>query len=473
MTGENGSRPLSLSRATGARHHLQSNDPLAAALLVAAAAAFYVTPYPPLYVGALLAVLLLAWARLDVALGLVPLFAPFFMEPKHLGSKQFAPAEIFLIACLAVFLAHLLSPTRRASLAWSACRSSPFVWPALVLLAAGTASTLLAADRHDALRAYRETILEPLLWWFVLLTVLRERRQWNLVFAALLGAGLATGAIASGQVLFQRGLSTTPGSTLERVQALYGSPDNLGLLYDRVIPIWAAVLLLVPLSRWRRTLMLAGLVFLLAVLVLTYSRGAWAAVAVALVVLVACVRLWGRWFAAGLVVLSLLAAIVAGPRIVVSLRSGHSHTVQQRQYVWSSALRMVRDHPVIGVGPDNFLHYYAPPHQLYAPCRGLGYMDPRASAEPCLSHPHDEFLDFWLSTGVIGLVAFLWIEAAFWRSIYALLHTVRLPLVTGIAAAMLATLLHGLVDNSYFLPDLAIFFWLLCGYISFERLKLT
>jgi hypothetical protein len=31
---------------------------------------------------------------------------------------------------------------------------------------------------------------------------------------------------------------------------------------------------------------------------------------------------------------------------------------------------------------------------------------------------------------------------------------------------MLATVLHGLVDNSYFLPDLSIFFWVLCALVE-------
>jgi O-antigen ligase len=130
---------------------------------------------------------------------------------------------------------------------------------------------------------------------------------------------------------------------------------------------------------------------------------------------------------------------------------------------------MIRDHPVLGIGPDNFQHYYAPTRkqdrwQNQCP-PGLGYVGTNAEGEPCQSHPHNEFLDFWLSTGVIGLAAFIWLEVVFWRIVASRLAG-RNPLILGAAAAMAASLVHGLVDNSYFLPDLAVLFWILCALVA-------
>jgi O-antigen ligase len=130
---------------------------------------------------------------------------------------------------------------------------------------------------------------------------------------------------------------------------------------------------------------------------------------------------------------------------------------------------MVRDYPILGIGPDNFQHYYAPTRtqdrwQTECP-PGVGYVGTNAGGEPCLSHPHDEILDFWLSTGVAGLMAFLWLELVFWKQAVPGLK-LRDPLVLGASAAMIAALVHGLVDNSYFLPDLAVLFWILCALVS-------
>jgi O-antigen ligase len=183
---------------------------------------------------------------------------------------------------------------------------------------------------------------------------------------------------------------------------------------------------------------------------------------------------WGRYLVAGLLLLVAVGLALRGPAVVHALGSGHTGTVQVRLNVWRSAVAMVRDHPVVGVGPDNFIHYFAPTRaqdrwQKQCP-PGLGYMQPGAGAEPCLSHPHNVLLDFWLSTGILGLLAFLWLQVAFWKcSVRLLAFAARVkatPLLVGVMGAMAASLLHGLVDNSYFLEDLSLVFWLLCGYVS-------
>jgi hypothetical protein len=43
------------------------------------------------------------------------------------------------------------------------------------------------------------------------------------------------------------------------------------------------------------------------------------------------------------------------------------------------------------------------------------------------------------------------------------------PLALGALAAMVAALAHGLVDNFYFVPDLAVAFWLLLALIEREN----
>jgi hypothetical protein len=169
-----------------------------------------------------------------------------------------------------------------------------------------------------------------------------------------------------------------------------------------------------------------------------------------------------------------------------------------RVYLWQSAWQMARDHPILGVGLDQFLYQYP------------RYMHPEAWREPGLSHPHNLVLDFWLRLGLLGLGFLAW---ATWRLIgrtrMALAGAVltgtagvhpageaaaggprpipasssttrpfpaaaiaaavraegpgwsvpRYVLALGGAGALVASLLHGLVDNSYFVMDLAYAFW--------------
>jgi O-antigen ligase len=443
-----------------------------AGVLAAAAAAglvFYAAPWGLVYVPALAVLVALSWYRLDLALWLVIGFAPAFMAPKHLGSKEFPPSEILLAVDVVVAATGILVSERRR-LGIGALRRSPFLLPVGLFLVAATLSTVLAADHAEAFRAWRVVVAEPIVYFALLLMVEESDRAWTTGFAVLIAAGVAVGIIAIGQFVTRRDLSVTPGSSLRRVKALYGSPDNLGLLFDRVVPVWFAGLVYYPTRvRLRWLWVIIGAILLLGLL-FTFSRGAWLAVVVACLALGA-LRTRGRWVVAAAVVLAAAVLIYRGPQTIDALRTGHSNTVQRRVYLWQSSLRMIRDHPVVGIGPDNFLHYYAPRHQLYLQCnRGLGYMDPRASVEPCISHPHDEVLDLWLSSGILGLAAFVWLQFVFWKNAwlsYAGRKGIVRVLLAGTMAAMLAGLVHGLVDNSYFLEDLSLLFWMFCAFVSY------
>ena len=136
-----------------------------------------------------------------------------------------------------------------------------------------------------------------------------------------------------------------------------------------------------------------------------------------------------------------------------------------------STLDMIRDHPLLGVGLDNFLYAY----------RGR-YIRPAAWQEPNLSHPHNIILDFWSRLGLLGLAAGLWLQAAFWRLALPLRrlsgpgepdasspaerdassHDER-ALALGLMGGMVDLLAHGLVDNSVFLVDLSFAFFLTLG----------
>jgi O-antigen ligase len=414
----------------------------------------------------------MTWQRPDLALVLPVVFAPLFMQPKHFGQEEFAPSEIFIGLNAIVAFLWTADPMRRSQMAWRKLLASPFLPAAALLVVAGAASTLLAADHHTALRGFREWVLEPTIFFGLLLLFAVDLRVWRVLFAALIAAGLLVAAIALIQRITHHDLTVDPGSTFQKARSVYGSPDNVGLLLDRVIPVWLGVLLLTPLRRLQRWGWYLVGAILVAALILSYSRGAWAALAIAAAAMLIVCRPWGRWLALAASVVVLGAVVVKQHAVRNAFAAGHTGTVQTRVYIWKSGLKMLRAHPVFGIGPDNFIRYYAPTRQQdpYSTCApGLGYLDRQhAGSEPCLSHPHNEVLDFYLSTGIAGLAAFVWLQVLFWRAIAGAWrrHALAGSLVVGAGGAMLAALIHGLVDNSYFLQDLAVMFWLLCGFAA-------
>jgi putative inorganic carbon (HCO3(-)) transporter len=119
---------------------------------------------------------------------------------------------------------------------------------------------------------------------------------------------------------------------------------------------------------------------------------------------------------------------------------------------------MFLDHPLFGVGPDNFLYHY----------RGR-YIHPAAWEEPNLSQAHNVPLDYMTRMGMPGLVVGVWLQIAFWRLALPLSRLTdpdRRALALGMMCAMVSFLAHGLVDASYFLIDLAYAFFLLAGVVQ-------
>jgi O-antigen ligase len=114
---------------------------------------------------------------------------------------------------------------------------------------------------------------------------------------------------------------------------------------------------------------------------------------------------------------------------------------------------MVADHPLLGIGLDNFLYEYR-----------NEYMLPEAWEEPNISHPHNFVLHFWLQLGLPGLIAavalLVWTARAAHRRFWQPAGPIDRALAAGVLGGLIDFVVHGSVDNSYFLVDAAVIWWL-------------
>jgi O-antigen ligase len=195
-------------------------------------------------------------------------------------------------------------------------------------------------------------------------------------------------------------------------------------------------------------------------LVLTFSVGAWLGSVLAVATVVALWRLKAVLvLAAGAVAIALASL----PLLAMERFSSHFSLSRGTSFIrlqlWESSLRMILDHPLLGVGMDNFLYQYR-----------SSYLLPGAVAEPNLSHPHTLILNFWLQMGILGLAAFLWLATTLARVWLGLWRRAAEPwdlaILAGMAGVAVDFVAHGMVDNSYFLVDMAFHFWLLAGMLA-------
>lgn len=249
------------------------------------------------------------------------------------------------------------------------------------------------------------------------------------------------------------------------MRALYGSPNNLALYLERVLPLLVVVAVF---GRGTRRVLYAGLAaFILPALLLTFSRGALLLGLPAALLFVGVVG-GGRTLRLALagVGVGLLALVVAFSQRAArlgDLLNFQSGTSFLRLKLWRSAWQMGLDHPWLGVGPDNFLYLYR-----------TRYVLPSAWEELNLSHPHNIVLDFWTRLGLAGLLSGAWLLGATglkgWRLFRELDERNERWAILGLLAGLVAGLAHGLVDNSLFLVDLSFFFFLCAGLFA-QRLS--
>lgn len=393
-----------------------------------------------------LVLLVFAWWQPESALSLVLMVAPFYLAPFKMvpeGSRPVvSPVEALIIACTAAWIIRRL--TR-----W---RSGPvLLHPTLHDLAVGlfvvaAMGSLMVAERpREALRELRTIIIEPVVFYYLVMACVREKGLARLVNALILG-GVMVSLFGLYQYVFTNDVITAEG--VRRMRALYGSPNNLSLMLGRVIPL-TGCLALWSVDRKRYW---GALLAMVPALVLTFSLGGWLAVAASGLV-VAALNGWrallGATASAGAVLVASLP-VLRVERIVSHLNLSEG-TTALRLDIWRAAVAMIADHPAFGVGLDQFVVHYP------------RYMLPSAWREPNLSHPHNLLLDVWLRMGAVGVAVVMWLLASFFALAYRLYRQEGRPwqraLAVGLLASMVDFIVHGMIDNSYFVVDLAVVFW--------------
>jgi O-antigen ligase len=335
---------------------------------------------------------------------------------------------------------------QRASLNWR----SPFTLATILLVIAGAVSVIVAPDRRAALGLYRAYFIEPVLFFLVLINVLRTSRQAFMVIAGL-GVGgivLALLNIATAlDALRRHGFDTAQDAPV----AVYQTSNAVALFLVPIIAVAGSVLLHSTSNRQRR---LAALFVAIAGIgvMLSFSRGGYVAL-LAVAIGLALSHKRRRWLLGGLAVLVVVAIRVP----IIASRLGHElsttdprNTLAGRIHLWQATLSMMRGHLVFGTGLSGYAHF----------------MSPWPAGLVQVIYPHNLLLNFWVATGVLGVLAFtvLLIQAfrtawRGWRTADAGWRSLEL----GVLLAMAAIVVHGLVDVPYFKNDLSFEFWVLLG----------
>lgn len=119
-----------------------------------------------------------------------------------------------------------------------------------------------------------------------------------------------------------------------------------------------------------------------------------------------------------------------------------------RMMIWRSALLMVEEHPLFGIGAGRFQSVYLEYQRFFSP-----YL------EWAVPEPHNFFLALLLATGLLGTFGFLLLVIRL--GVLLLRHRARKQECTALMVSLwMLFFVYGLVDTPYFKTDLAYIFFL-------------
>ncbi len=252
--------------------------------------------------------------------------------------------------------------------------------------------------------------------------------------------------------------STAPKDFLARITSnrVFGSfvyPNTLaGFLVVAFAPVLAWIW--VRARGWDVRVKWIALVFaageMLFCLLLTGSRGGFAAFGCMTLAVLWCLVPKGRWGAAKAIVALVL---VLGVVVALARHGGLLHfgtgSLEARTDYWGGAVRIIKDHPWIGTGPGTFGSIY--------PMYKTALTEEAAAV-------HNNFLQMWSDSGVLAFVAFaaLWIIAV--RDAFRLARTRAGDVAAAaICGALVGWTVHGLVDFELYVPGVALPVFILLG----------
>lgn len=300
--------------------------------------------------------------------------------------------------------------------------------------------------------------------YFLIVEFMQTRRQIKIAVFLFIFSALATcldGIIQfhfTGTDLFlRRSISGLSGAT-----AAFHTYNILGGYLTFVLPV--VISLFFVLQKDRKGSWGICALFLITVwgLAVTLSRGAWAASVLGILFFLFFKN--RKWMAVALlcVVLSAIGVITTAPEYARTEFRADSEsfqgTVRWRLGVWEDSLKTLKHRPLTGYGLNTFMDVF----QKHRRQGGGNIQYPPTYA-------HNGYVQIAFETGILGLLAFLWIVirlfretiGKFWEKVSQDHHFS--VLLMGLLSAVFASLIHNCVDTDLYSLQLSVLLWYMIG----------
>ena len=326
--------------------------------------------------------------------------------------------------------------------------------PTIIILLVATGSVFVSPNKLAALGIWKAYFLEPIIFFFCLISIVKDRKTLINVFYALGLSAIYLSLIA----IWQKFLGGSWGvptaflnhdGTVDRATAVFGYPNALGLYLGPIIILYALLL-------WEKSKTHLILAFKISVVVLSFiaillaqSEGAIFSV-IAICLLAAIINKKTRIWSLLILIIGLIM-FFAHPGFHSWLMSKlliHDYSGGIRRLMWQETINMLKDNWLWGAGLAGYQTKIIPYHihkffEIYL-------------------YPHNIALNFWSELGILGLLSFLYLAVKnFLINMKGIIKNYEGKMISlALIAIMLQMIIHGLVDAPYFKNDLSVMFWL-------------
>ncbi len=373
---------------------------------------------------------------------LLTLSAPFYLVKVSFFGIPTNAFELFGVFLLALFLAL----QRKTFFEETKNLPRVLLVSIFAILLGVIASTLANDNWKSGFGILKGWFILPILFSFAIYAVIKSEESIEKLFASICYSIAIVSLIAL--VYKMQKITTYDG----RLSAFYLSPNHLAMYLSCGIffPFYFFVKGILQKNILKTTLSTTILLLVILSLFFTFSYGAWIAVSLALAFTVIIFSKRKFLFSLFLVLIVAFAFLLQfdSEKFEALRNFSERSSLASRMMIWKTSLLMLKQSPILGIGPGNFQNTYLSLQKFFPP-----YL------EWAVPQPHNIFLAFWLQSGIIGFAGFFLIV---FHAIKNLLKikgmdfSLHIPLV----GFFFYTLLHGLVDTPFWKNDLAFLFWL-------------
>jgi O-antigen ligase len=377
----------------------------------------------------------------------------FFLTPLYLLRMKFAglPTNLWEISAVLFFLFWFFSEKNKKDQLFKFREKfgkGPLLG-AIFVLSGFILSGCLNYDCEKSFGIIKSWLVAPLLFSIAACSVFPAEQKKRLFSIYYLSA-LATAAISFFYLLSDH--LTYDG----RLSGFFNSPNYLAMYLAPAIIIgffdfFQENFLADPnIKKNHRTWRGFSLLFMTIIFYLTYSHAAWLATAGAILIILIRIKkyLFQKIF------LKILAAIFfisflffQSPETIPLQNLESQSSLSSRVMIWKSALKILSDNWLLGIGAGNFQNKYLEYQKYFPP-----YFEWAAP------HPHNIFLAFWLYGGILSFGGFLILIGSFLKNFAVSKNQKGREIIA--AGIIFYFLIHGLADTTYFKNDLAVIFWI-------------